>query len=68
MKLQIVIDCDNTTGEFNVSAPFNNLGLCYSLLELARDVCKAEAEKLKVGVVSAAKDDIEKFGKHGMKS
>ena len=60
MKVRIVIEMDDQAGSFNVNGPFQNLGICYMLLDLARDVCQDEARKLKVGVLAAHPDDVTK--------
>lgn len=59
MKLTLVIEMEST-GETRVTGPINNKGLCYSMLELARDVIRDHVEKQAKtsGLVTAQPGDL----------
>jgi hypothetical protein len=46
-KFKIEILYDASTGNITLNGPLNNKGLCYMMLELAKDVCREAHEKLK---------------------
>jgi hypothetical protein len=67
MKVKLTIEIDGTTGEIDVQGPSLpngsfNLGLCYSMLELARDVMKDRSTQVQK-VVGVDASDVDKFGK-----
>lgn len=67
-KVSLHIELDDAEGSFSVNGPFHSLALCYSLLELARDVCKDEAQKLKLGIVQAHPNDVARLSGKGVTS
>jgi hypothetical protein len=43
---RIEIQYDLETGALQLNAPVQMLGLCYSMLDLAKDVCREQNKKL----------------------
>lgn len=42
-KFQITIIFDPASGNFACDAPFASLPVCYAMLEMAKDICRAQA-------------------------
>lgn len=42
---QLIITYDETTGNVNVNGPIGNKGMCYLMLECARDAVKDHVDK-----------------------
>ena len=47
-KLTLTISLDKSTGDIEVNGPIMDLGLCYALLEQAKDVVRAYQIKLRM--------------------
>ena len=55
---QMVITFNEETGDINVNGPVNNKGLCYLMLECARDAVKDSVDKAQQRIVPAANNDV----------
>ena len=50
---ELKITYDETSGNVNVNGPINNKGLCYMMLECARDAIKDAIDKAQSGPILA---------------
>lgn len=50
-QTQLVITYDDITGNVNVNGPINNKGVCYLMLECARDAIKDNLDRAPQPVV-----------------
>jgi hypothetical protein len=55
---QMVITFNEETGDINVNGPVNNKGLCYLMLECARDAVKDSVDKAQQRIVPVASNDV----------
>jgi hypothetical protein len=58
--IELHITWDETTGSINVHGPIHNKGLCYMMLESAKDAIREYCEAQKAGPADGLKPFIQK--------
>lgn len=68
MKVTLTVEADDTTGEVTVTGPVDNLGFCYSLLEMAKDAVRQRAHSAKLGIIAPHPGEVDDLTKRRQQS